>query len=309
MIERDSMTKSKTVEKEKEIDKKVAAKTKKTKAEAAEKIAEASPSATNLAETELKLKKAGPKKARAKQEQSDSSSKTQSNPQTKEVESDESTVDEAHSSAKEDESSAKPKVTRPKKTRSKKYQAVRAKVDRTRTYDIASAIELVKKLSMTKFVGTISAHLVMREVGISREVALPHSTGKSRVVEIANEATLTKIEAGQLDFDVLISTPQFMSKLTKFAPVLGPKGLMPNPKSGTLTTNPEQRQKELQAGSIMLKTERKAPLIHASIGKTDMSNDQLAENVQALLYAFKGRVRSMTLVATMSPGVKVGWEE
>ena len=195
------------------------------------------------------------------------------------------------------------------KHRSKKYQAVRSKVDRTKSYDAKSAVELVKKLSYSKFVGTISAHLTVREIGISKEISLPHSTGQSKVVEIASEETLKKIENNNIDFDVLISTPQFMAKLTKFAPVLGPKGLMPNPKSGTLTTNPEQRQKELQAGSMMLKTERKAPLMHVSIGKTDMETAHLVENLQALFKAFKGRLVKVIIAASMSPGVKVEWEE
>jgi len=210
---------------------------------------------------------------------------------------------------KESQEAKKPVVAKVKKHRSKKYQAVRSKVDRTRTYDSTSAIEMVKKLSYSKFAGTISAHLTVREVGISKEVALPHSTGQSRVVVIASDEVLAKIEAGDISFDVLISTPQFMAKLTKFAPVLGPKGLMPNPKNGTLTTNPEQRKKELEAGSVVLKTERKAPLIHASVGKTDMETSQLVENLEALFKAFKGRLLKATIAASMSPGVKVSWEE
>lgn len=216
---------------------------------------------------------------------------------------------EVAAEANQEEETKKAPTVKIKRHRSKKYQAVRSKVDRTKTYDATAAVELLKKLSYSKFVGTITAHLTVREIGISKEISLPHSTGQSKVVEIASEETLKKIESNNIDFDVLISTPQFMAKLTKFAPVLGPKGLMPNPKSGTLTTNPEQRQKELQAGSMMLKTERKAPLMHVSIGKTDMETTQLVENLQALFKAFKGRLIKVIIAASMSPGVKVEWEE
>ncbi len=303
------MPKTKSINKDKEVKQKTDSKVKKAKqveTEVVKNTALSEKPADSPEEKQVKLKKAGPKKARAKQELS--AEKQDISSVSSETVA-QSPIDETASLDNQTAAAAKVKVVSPKKERSKKYQAVRAKVDRTRTYDITSAVELVKKLSMTKFVGTISAHLVVTEEGISREVTLPHSTGRSRIVEIASEATLAKIEAGQLDFDVLISTPQFMSKLTKFAAVLGPKGLMPNPKSGTLTTNPEQRQKELQAGSIMIKTERKAPLIHASIGKTDMETNQLAENLTALITSFKGKIKSITLAATMSPGVKVEWEK
>ncbi|KUK79238.1 MAG: 50S ribosomal protein L1 [Microgenomates bacterium 39_7] len=208
----------------------------------------------------------------------------------------------------EQEAKKKPSTPKVKKARSKKYQAVRSKIDRTRAYDPFAAVELVKKLSYSKFTGTISAHLTVREIGLSKELALPHSTGQTRKVEIFSDDTIKKIEDGNIDFDVLLATPQSMGKLTKFAPILGPKGLMPNPKNGTLTTNPEQRKEELSAGTTVLKTERKAPLIHVSIGKTDMETEKLVENIKALFVAFKGKVKKMTISATMSPGVKVVWE-
>jgi large subunit ribosomal protein L1 len=208
----------------------------------------------------------------------------------------------------EQEEKKKPTVIRVKKVRSKKYQAVRSKIDRTRAYDPFAAIELVKKLSYSKFAGTISAHMTVREVGLSKELALPHSTGQTRKIEIFSDETIKKIEAGNIDFDVLLATPQSMSKLTKFAPVLGPKGLMPNPKNGTLTTNPEQRKDELSAGTMVLKTERKAPLIHVSIGNTEMETKQLVENLETLIQAFKNKLKKVTISATMSPGVKVEWE-
>lgn len=192
-----------------------------------------------------------------------------------------------------------------KQARSKKYQAVRAQVDKTKDYDAFSAVELVKKLSYSKFAGSIEAHLIVKEVGATATFAFPHSTGKSIKVAIASDEVLQQIEDGNMDFDVLISTPKFMPKLTKYARVLGPKGLMPNPKNGTLTPNPEVKKKELEAGTMTIKTEKKAPLIHLVIGKTDMDTKDLVENIEALLKAFKGRVTKLSISATMSPGVKV----
>jgi large subunit ribosomal protein L1 len=205
-----------------------------------------------------------------------------------------------------DNENQKPISLHPKKhERSKKYKAVRSKVDRTKTYDLFSAVELVKKLSYTQFPGTISAHLTVKEQGLTQEITFPHSTGQERKIEIASDKTLEKIEAGDIDFDVLLAAPAMMSKLTKYAPILGPQGLMPNPKNGTLTPKPEERKKELESGKRMLKTERKAPLIHVSIGKTNMETKKLVENLQALIEAFQNKLTKLTICATMSPGVKV----
>lgn len=199
------------------------------------------------------------------------------------------------------------KKTSQKHLRSKKYQAVRAQVDKTRTYDAFSAMELVKRLSYTEFPGTLTADLVLREkeTGTQVDITFPNSTGKTLRVAIASDELLEQVQNGQIDFDVLVSTPQYMPKLAKLAPVLGPRGLMPNPKNGTLTENPERKQKELEGGKITIKTERKAPLMHIVIGNTKMETKDLVENLQTLLDSLKNRVVKTTLTATMSPGVKV----
>ena len=118
---------------------------------------------------------------------------------------------------------------------------------------------------------------------------------------------MTDIEAGKIDFDVLVASPEFMPKLAKFARVLGPKGLMPNPKNGTLTPKPEIKKKELEAGKFNLKTEKKAPLMHLSIGKMDMSSKELTENLEALLKALNGKLLKVSIAASMSPSVKVNF--
>jgi large subunit ribosomal protein L1 len=203
------------------------------------------------------------------------------------------------------EAAAEPEKKKREHNRSAKYKAVRAQIDRTKKYDVFAGVELLKKLSYTKFDGTITAHIVLREVGATASLALPHSTGKTLRVAIVDDALLKEIEAGTINFDILVAAPQFMPKLAKFAPVLGPKGLMPNPKNGTLTPNPEAQKKKLEAGTITIKTEKKAPLMHVQIGKVSMGTKELVENVEALIKAVGTKIERMTLAASMSPGVKI----
>lgn len=189
--------------------------------------------------------------------------------------------------------------------RSKKYTAARAQVDKTREYDAFSAIELLKRLSYSKFAGTISVHGVVRAIGDVATLTFPHSTGKSIKVAIFSDELAAEITAGNVNFDVLIARPADMPKLTKFARTLGPKGLMPNPKSGTLTDRVEEKKKDLESGKSVIKTEKKAPLFHTVIGKTDMETKDLVENLQALLKATSEKTLKVTIAASMSPGIKV----
>ncbi|MBU2543557.1 hypothetical protein KJ707_03265 [Patescibacteria group bacterium] len=211
---------------------------------------------------------------------------------------------------KTEDKKSKGKKTVQKKTRSLKYKAVRAQIDKTRKYDPFSAIELVKKLSYSSFAGTITAHVVLMDkfIGERAQLQFPHTTGQSLKVEIANDEILQKIEAGKIDFDVLLSTPDMMPKLAKLAKILGPRGLMPNPKQGTLTAKPKEKKKELESGKITVSAERKAPLLHIVIGSTTMDTKQLQENLLALIKAFKGKIVTVALAATMGPGVKVATE-
>jgi len=197
------------------------------------------------------------------------------------------------------------KLIKPPRERSAKYKAVRSQVDKTKLYDAFSAIELVKKLSYSKFDGTIEAHAVLREAGTKADLTFPHSTGKSVTVAIASDKVLKQIADGNIDFDVLLTTPDMMPKLAKHARVLGPRGLMPNPKNGTITDKPEAKKKEFEAGKISIKTEKKAPLIHVTIGKTSMETKDLVENIQALVKAFKDNMLKLSVAASMSPGVRV----
>lgn len=192
-----------------------------------------------------------------------------------------------------------------KRVRSKKYVQARSQVDKTRKYELSEAVATVKRLSYSKFDGTISLDGVVKETGAVGMLTLPHSTGKSVKVTIVDEAVLKQIEEGNIDFDYLISTPQFMPKLAKHARVLGPKGLMPNPKNGTVTPKPELKKAELEKGTFNLKTEKKRPVIHVTIGKVSMDDKHLVENIEAVLNLTKGKIRAASISASMSPSVKL----
>ncbi len=203
-------------------------------------------------------------------------------------------------------SDTKPKKSVQKRVKGKKYVATRSQVDKTKVYDTFAAFELVKRLSYSSFDGTIVADLLVKEVGTSATLTFPHSTGKSVKVVIASDEVLEQIDAGNIDFDVLISEPQFVPKLAKYARVLGPKGLMPNPKNGTITPNPEAKKKELEAGKITIKTEKKQPVLHVTIGKVSMETKELQDNLAALIKAVgTDKVRRVSISASMSPSVRV----
>lgn len=195
-----------------------------------------------------------------------------------------------------------------KKVRGKKYQAVRAQLDKTKAYDPTQAITLVKKFSYAKFDAAVEVHIVVKEVGTSVNLTLPHSTGKSIKVVIANDEVLAEVEKGNINFDVLLASPELMPKLAKLAKILGPKGLMPNPKNGTLTPKPELKKKELEAGTFTLKTEKKAPLMHLVIGKVSMDDKVLEENLLTIIRALKNKIVKIVIAPSMGPAIRVDYE-
>lgn len=209
------------------------------------------------------------------------------------------------------ETQAKTKKTTKKKSRTKtksrsnKYLAARKKIDRNKFYLLSKAIKLVQETSISKFNGSVEVHFVVKEKGITGEVKFPHSTGKKTKIEIANDETLKKIEKGKIDFDVLLATPKIMPKLAKYAKTLGPRGLMPNPKRGTITDKPEELAKQM-IGKTRFKTESKAPLIHMVIGKVDSKVKELEANFKTLVDAVGLKnIEKAVLTSTMGPGLKV----
>ena len=222
--------------------------------------------------------------------------------------------------------------------RGKKYVEAAKAVDRANLYETEEAISLVKKTAVAKFDETIEAHIRTGCDGrhadqqIRGAVVLPHGTGKTvRVLVFAKNAKADEAQAagadfvgaeelipkiqneGWLDFDVVVATPDMMGVVGRLGRVLGPKGLMPNPKAGTVTMDVTKAVQEIKAGKIEYRLD-KTNIIHVPIGKASFTEEQLNENFQTLIDAIikakpaaaKGQyIRSATLTSTMGPGVKL----
>lgn len=221
--------------------------------------------------------------------------------------------------------------------RGKAYRKAAEGVDRTKLYTLEEALKLAATTSVGKFDASIEMHFNLgvdprqADQNIRTTVALPHGTGKNvRVAVFApadqHEAAkkagadiigeddfLKQLEKEQLDFDVLISTPQFMPKLGKFARLLGPRGLMPNPKSGTVTTNIAKAVKEAKAGRVEYRVDKQG-IVHQAIGKVSFDQAKLLENAKAFVESLNSvkpnslkaaYIKSVTVASTMGPGIKV----
>lgn len=200
------------------------------------------------------------------------------------------------------------KKTKPTKKRGQRYLEARKKVDRNKFYPLSKAIKLAKETSISQFNGSLEVHLNVQETGLKGEINFPHPTGKTQKIRVVDDQLIKELEKGKIDFTLLVASPAMMPKLVKFAKLLGPKGLMPNPKAGTVSEKPEERAKEL-AGKIQFRTEPKAPLIHLVIGKADSKEKELAENFQALIEAVGVKnIQKAVAKTTMGPGIKVDLE-
>lgn len=189
--------------------------------------------------------------------------------------------------------------------RGKNYKEAATKIDKSKLYPIADAVALAKETSTTKFDGTIELHVVSKKEKVNEQIELPHSNGKSQKVEVATDSTIKKIEEGKIDFDILLATPDMMPKLVPHAKVLGPKGLMPNPKKGTVINDPKEASK-FGGNAITIKTEPKNPLIHLAIGKVSQKDKELVDNINAVITKLeKSRILKAFLTSTMGPSVKV----
>ena len=222
--------------------------------------------------------------------------------------------------------------------RGKKYIEAAKLIERGNLYDRDEAVALVKKAAVAKFDETIEAHIRTGCDGrhadqqIRGAVVLPHGTGKTvRILVFAKGAKADEAQAagadfvgaeelipriqneGWLDFDVVVATPDMMGVVGRLGRVLGPKGLMPNPKAGTVTMDVTKAIKEIKAGKIEYRLD-KTNIIHVPIGKASFTEEQLADNFQTLIdavnkarpAAVKGQfLKSVTLTSTMGPGVKL----
>ena len=222
--------------------------------------------------------------------------------------------------------------------RGKKYVEAAKLVDRTATYSAEEAVALVKKASTAKFDETVEAHIRTgcdgrhAEQQIRGAVVLPHGTGKTvRVLVFAKGAKATEAEAagadfvggeelipkiqneGWFDFDVVVATPDMMGVVGRLRRVLGPKGLMPNPKAGTVTMDVTKAIADIKAGKIEYRLD-KTNIVHVTVGKVSFTEEMLADNFKAIMdaivkakpSALKGQyIKNITLTSTMGPGVKV----
>lgn len=200
-----------------------------------------------------------------------------------------------------------------KTARSAKYKKVASLVEKNKIYSLAEAIELLDKTHLAKFDETVELH-INTSGSLSGSMTLPHGTGKETRVAIlapskdaaAADALLKEIESGKINFDVLIATPDAMPKLAKVARILGPRGLMPNPKSGTVTPKPEEVAKQYAGGHMTFKTEAKAPVLHLAVGKLSFGKNKLIENIQVALKAVEAKnMKKVVLKSTMSPAVRI----
>lgn len=215
-------------------------------------------------------------------------------------------VKEEKVAEKKVEKKEKKEVKVESKVRGKKYQKVAKMADKNKIYKLEEAVKLVKEMKTAKFDETVELHLNVDETGLKGEVTLPHSTGKTVRVAVVDDKLLEKLEAGKIDFDILVTHPSFMPKLAKFAKVLGPKGLMPNPKAGTISPKPEELVKKFSGGTMRWKTEPKFPLVHQMIGKSSDEDKNLVENAQSFMDAVGMKhILKAFIKSTMSPSLKI----
>ena len=229
-------------------------------------------------------------------------------------------------------------VTRPRiERRGKKYQEAAKLVEKGRIYGLKEAIELALKTSPVKFDASVEIHARLgvdprqADQNIRTTLVLPNGNGKTvRVAVFApldickaakaagadiaeDEDFLKQLDKGTIDFDILISTPQYMPKLGKYARLLGPKGLMPNPKAGTVTTDVEKAVKEAKAGKVEYRVDKQS-IVHIGVGKASFGADKLLENANAFFESLKSQkpaslkgtyVKSVFVTTTMGPSIAI----
>lgn len=243
---------------------------------------------------------------------------------------------------KAEEAEEKPKGEAPKirpliERRGKNYRKAHELIEKGKVYTLKDALELAQKTNPTKFDATVEAHVRLgvdprqADQNIRTTVVLPNGNGKTvRVAvfapldqaKLAKEAGadiaeddefLKRLEKGTIDFDVLISTPQYMPKLGKFARMLGPKGLMPNPKAGTVTMDLEKAVKEAKAGKVEYRVDKQS-IVHIGLGKVSFGTDKLLENANTFFDSLKAQkpasikgqyVKSAFITTTMGPSIAI----
>lgn len=235
------------------------------------------------------------------------------------------------SKANEDKTEAQAKEKKTKKSkaavkkgqakyRSVKYKEAAEKVEKSKKYDITAALEAAKESSYSKFEGSLELHLVTNSKNIRGLVSLPFASGKKLKILafgkgaaesgadlVGDDAKLNEIIRGITNsFDVIVTTAEWMPKLARAAKILGPRGLMPSPKNGTITENLKKAVEEIQSGKVEYKTEKNGKVIHLTIGKTTQPTEEIAQNTKILFNAIgKTKIKKAVISPSMGLGVKV----
>ncbi len=218
----------------------------------------------------------------------------------------------------------------------KKFKSASGKIDRNKQYSVEEAVKLVRDNKIAKFDESVEAHVRLYidtkkgEQQVRGTVVLPHGTGKTKKVAvitstkakeakdagadlIAGEELIVKIKAGKVNFDILVATPEMMPKLAPIAKILGPKGLMPSPKTETVTEKIKETVEALKKGKVNFKNDDTGN-IHQIIGKISFSEENLKANIEALIESLrkakpatiKGKfIKSVSICSTMGPGIKI----
>ncbi len=292
---------------------------------AEEEVKTTAPAETPVVETEEKFAKAGKKSKKHVEEV-----KAEEARQARKAE------------AKAAEAAEKPKGEAPRvrpliERRGKKYQAAYKQIDRTKAYSLEDALKLAVETNPAKFDATVEAHVRLgvdprqADQNIRTTVVLPNGNGKTVKVAVfapldeakkakaagadiaEDEEFLKQLDKGEINFDVLISTPAYMPKLGKYARLLGPKGLMPNPKAGTVTTDIEKAVQEAKAGKVEYRVDKQA-IVHIGLGKTNFDQKALLENATVFFDSLKAQkpaslkgsyVKSVYITTSMGPSILV----
>jgi ribosomal protein L1 len=259
-----------------------------------------------------------------------------------EVEAKEARKAEAKATDEQEKPKQPVKPTRSRlERRSKKYQEVVKQIDASKTYTVTEALDLATKTSTTKFDATVELHVRLgvdprqADQNLRDTIVLPAGTGKTVRVAVfgeddvvkeaktagadvaGNDDFLQQLDKGTIDFDVLIATPNVMARLSKYARVLGPKGLMPNPKSGTVTNDVAKAVSQAKAGKVEYRVDSTG-IVHLGIGKVSFGADKLAQNANVVIASIKTNkpaslkgnyVKSVTITTSMGPAIKVATSE
>lgn len=272
---------------------------------------------------EVAVKKAGKRSHKALEAAAELAEKEQRKQSKKET--------ETHERPKQKSNPTRSKLAR----QGKKIQKSAQLIDQTKQYDLSEAINLVKKTSHVKFDATVEIHINLNvdprhaDQNIRDNLVLPAGTGKKIKVAVltdddklakqagadiaGNDELLTQLDKGLINFDILIATPMLMAKLGKYARMLGPRGLMPNPKSGTVTTDINKAVKDAKAGRVEYRVDSNG-IIHLGVGKVSFSESQLLENIQSVVTSIKNNkpssvksnyFKAFHLTTTMGPSINV----